>query len=447
MLDRECAEKIVQSIGGKENINDLQHCATRLRFQLNDASLVDINSLEEMKEVLRVINKGNYVQVVIGPAVGQMYKEIISLTGGEESKKVTPVKSDTSFVSKIFDILSGAFTPLLPCLAGVGILKAMLLLLAMLGIMSEEGDTYILLSSIQNAFFYFLPILLGFTLSRKLDVNPYIGATIGAALIEPTIINMAVDSINTSFLGIPIVSYNYSSTVFPVLIAIVLYSFIYKWLDRVIPKAIHIVVIPFVSLVVVVPLTFIVFGPIGIYVAQFIAEIIEQLMNFNALIAGAVIGALWLPLVLTGLHWALIPILFSNVALGGDPIFACASVSTFSVIGVATGAMLRTKDVELKGLLGAALVPAIFAGITEPVLYGLLVRYKRAMAYTLLISAVAGSVVAMFGVKAATIFWSIISLNVFTPVMGYLIGGAVAAVGGFLLVYLLGFENKEEEIN
>lgn len=447
MINKESAEKIVELVGGKENIVALQHCATRLRLQLNDTALAKTGELEEMQDVLKIIDNGGQYQIVIGPAVAQMYELIANVIGKIEqtNNKKAAEAQKKNIVAGLFDILSGAFTPLLPCLAGVGMLKALILLLSMTGLCNESNQTYIILSAIQNSFFYFLPIFLGFTLSKKLEVNPYIGAVIGAALLEPTFINMAVDNIEGNFIGIPVLPFNYSSTVFPVLIAIALYSVLYKFLDKIVPKVFHIIVVPFLCILIIVPLTLIIFGPIGVYAGQFIADAISQLINFNAVIAGAIIGFIWIPIVIMGLHWAIIPICISNIAAGGDPILAIASACTFTTIGIAAGTVVRSKDAELRGVLVSGLIPAIFAGITEPILYGLLIRYKRTLALSMIISSVAGALIALFGCEASGTFWSIFTWNTYRPFAGYIIAGLGAVAGAFLLIFLTGYKSRKEE--
>ncbi|SBH12832.1 PTS transporter subunit EIIC [Klebsiella variicola] len=439
---------LIDLIGGGGNIESLTHCATRLRFKIKDESKLNIQGLEELPEVLKVINSAGQFQIVIGPDVSHVYDSIIhriqkipSLNEGKDNAK------KNNIINSIFDLTSGAFTPLLPCLACAGMLKALVLLLAMTGFVGKSSDSYIVLSAIQNSFFYFLPILLGVTLGYKLNVNPYISGMIGAALLEPTFITKALEKGTFDFFGAPILALNYSSSVFPIIISIILYAGLYKILNRIIPKTMHIIFVPFLSVLIVVPLTFLFFGPFGIYVGKFLASGITALLDFNRIIAGLIMGFIWIPVLLLGLHWAIIPIAISNIASGGDPIFAIATACTFSTIGAALGFLLKTKGTSLKrrGVVIAGLIPAILAGITEPILYSILLQYRKLLFITMTASAIGSGIIAFSGVLASSVFWSIFTLHTYSPVIGYITGGGVATIFAFLAALLMNYEDISEK--
>ncbi|MCM5775238.1 MULTISPECIES: PTS transporter subunit EIIC [Klebsiella pneumoniae complex] len=444
-MNNENMSLLIEFVGGSNNIASLTHCATRLRFQIKDDARVNVSGLENIPEVLKVINCGGQLQVVIGPLVAQVYNSITHRTGTIQSETDYGGKvKKQSLVNRIFDIISGAFTPLLPCLACAGMLKALALLLAMTGLIAETSDSYRVLSAIQNAFFYFLPILLGVTLGNKLNVNPYIAGTIGAALLEPTFINKALESGSFDFFGLPILAFNYSSSVFPIMIAITLYAGLYRFLDRNVPKSLNIILVPFLCVLIIVPLTLLIFGPFGIYVGQFLANGITDLLNFNRIIAGVMMGAIWIPVVLLGLHWAIIPIAISNIANGGDPIFAIATACTFSTIGAVLGFLVKTRGTSLKvrGVAVAGLLPAILAGITEPLLYGILLQYRKLLFIAMASSAVGAGIIASFGALASGTFWSIFTLHTYFPFISYITGGITAVVFAFLAALFLNYEDK-----
>ncbi|PFO08364.1 PTS beta-glucoside transporter subunit EIIBCA [Bacillus sp. AFS076308] len=349
-------------------------------------------------------------------------------------------------MNKILGAISGSFAPILGVLAGSGLISALISILTTLGWLSPKSGTYAILGAAGHAIFYFFPVFLGITLALKLGANGYVGGAIGAALLEPHFTDLvASHAQNVNFLGIPVILASYSSTVFPILIAVSIYSVLDKFLKKVIYKDLQMFVNPLISLLVIVPLTVLIFGPFGTYVGGALAVVIKLLSSTSGMLTGAVMGAAWSFLTILGLHWAVIPIFIANLAAGGDPLSPMIAAAPFAQIGLGLGVFFKTKDKDLKTLAASGLVPGALAGTTEIITYGILVRYKRTMLIVAIAGAIGGAINGMFGVKGtAFALPSFLSVPVFTPIGLYLIGTLTALVIAMVLTLILGYEGKSD---
>jgi beta-glucoside PTS system EIICBA component len=356
-------------------------------------------------------------------------------------------KKDT-VLNKILGAIGGSFGPILGVLAGSGLLSALLAVLTMLGWMSKDGGTYAILSAAGHAIFYFFPIFLGITLAIKLGANAYVGGTIGAALLEPHYTELIANGVKSvDFIGIPVIVLSYSSTVFPILIAVSIYAVLDKFLKKVIYKDIQMFINPLISLIVIVPLTLLIFGPFGTYVGEGLGMGIEFLSSKSGLITGAILGAAWSFLTILGLHWAVIPIAIANLASGGDPIIPMAAAAPFAQVGLGIGVFLKTKDKGLKTVAGSGIIPGALAGTTELITYGILVRYKRSMVIVAIAGAVGGAINGTLGLKMTTfVLPSFLSIPAFSPMGPYVIGVLVALVLGVVLTLIFGYEDKNSKV-
>ncbi len=439
------AKKIVELVGGEQNISGVVHCATRLRFSLKDKTKADKTSLQNLDGVLSVVESGGQFQVVIGSHVSEVYKEITKIANvGMASDSSDAPKG--SIGSRIFEVISRSFSPLLGPLAGAGMLKAVLTILTMTGLLSTESGTYFILSAAGNAVFYFLPIFLGITLATKLGANPYVGGTIGAALLEPNFTGLTQTGDISSFIGIPVVLFDYSSSVFPIFIAVSIYAVLEKYLKKIIHRDLQMFLVPMLSLAIIIPLTVIAFGPFGVYVGNAIGAGIDFLSTKSGVLTGAIVGAGWTFLTLFGLHWGLVPILLDQLAHGGSPIFAMLAASPLAQAGLALGVFLRTRDKGLKTLSGSTLVPALLSGVTEPVLYGIMMRYKKTILYVTIAAAIGGAINGMLGTKALVYaFPSVLSIPAFSPMVIHSLAIGIAFVGAMVLTLLFGFDDKKKK--
>ncbi|SIR55726.1 PTS system, beta-glucosides-specific IIC component [Peribacillus simplex] len=442
---KKLAEEIIYFVGGEENIKNVVHCATRLRFNLHDNKKAGKEKLENLDGVLSVVVNSGQFQVVIGSNVSEVFKEIQSAVNIDGEGTTRPSKQKVNIIEKVFEVISGSFSPLLGALAGAGMLRALIALLTMTGILSTDSGTYTILLAAGNAIFYFLPIFLGITISTKLDANPYVGGMIGATLLEPNFTGLLENRGDmTDFLDIPVVLMDYSSSVFPAFIAITIYALLNRYLKKIIHKDLQMFMLPMLALIIIVPLTTIAFGPIGVYIANSIGTFINFLYAETGVVTGAILGGSWTFLTLFGIHTGFTPFILENVAIGGDPILALVSASVFAQIGLAFGVFLKTKDKKLKALAGSTLMPGLFSGITEPILYGLALRYKRGLIYIAIAGIIGGGVSGLLGaVATAYAFPSMLSVPIYSPLISYVIAMFLAFAVSAGLTIVLGFEDKK----
>ena len=440
MFEKE-AKEILTLVGGSNNINSLVHCATRLRFELKDNGKADKTALEELSYVLSVVVSGGQFQVVIGPKVSSYYEEIL---------KIANLKKDTekSGNMSILKIISGAFSPLIPIMAGAGMVKALLTVLAEFGIMSDASATYAVLSAAGNAVFYFMPIFLGITLSKQFGANAYVGGALGAALLEPSFTAL-IGQQGTNFLGIPLTAVDYATTIFPIFIISFIYAYLDKFLKKVIKQELQMFLLSLFCIIVLVPLAALVFGPFGTTIGNVISAIVMKLFDFSGIVAGVILGATYPFLTMLGLHWGFTPITLQNITeFGGDVVEGAAACCVYAEIGIAIGAYLKgKKHSKIKEIAGPTLLTGFLAGVTEPILYGIIMRYKRLMVIVAIAGGVGGAINGLFGVTLdAFVFHNVFSIAMLTysPFFPFLLGVAAALATGVTLTYFWGITNDDK---
>lgn len=440
------AEEIIKLVGGKDNVVSLVHCATRLRFKLKNTSVANKAELEKMKDVLSVVNSGGQYQVVIGNKVSDYFDTITKKLGLKDNSSDEKGEK-VSIISMIFETISGAFSPLIPALAGAGMVKALLTVLTSFGWMSDTTTTYAILSAAGNGVFYLLPVFLGITLAKKLGGNMFVGGAIGAALLDPSYTGLIGSEGIVDFLGITVTPIDYASSVFPIFVSIFIYYWVDKLLKKIILKDLQLFLVPMFSLLIMVPLTVILFGPFGTTVGNVISNAVMWLIDKSHILAGIVLGAGMPFLAVFGLHWGFTPITLQNLATtGGDPIEGAAVAAVFAQIGIALGLFLKSrKHTELRSLTGSTAITGILAGVTEPIIYGVILRYRRTIPILAIAGGIGGAICGAFGVTCnAYVFHNIFSAPVYTPFLGYVLGVGTALVLGTILAYFFGL--KEEEI-
>lgn len=410
------AADIVKNVGGKENVNSLAHCITRLRFKLKDESKANTDVLKAMDGVVTVVQSGGQYQVVIGQHVGEVYDEILSSqgiqgAGGQDVEEDdTPKKPLDMFV----DTVSGIFTPVLGVLAASGMLKGMLALLTAFGIVESGGGTYQILNVLSDAFFYFLPIFLGYTASKKFRMNSeFTAMAIGAALVYPSlsqimggetlydVLNGTIfeSRIHVEFLGLPVILMNYASSVIPIILAVWVAAKVEKFFLGIMPTIFKSFGVPFFTLLIMIPLTLLVVGPVATWLGQAVGAFATGIFAISPLLAGLFIGGFWQVFVMFGLHWGLVPIMIQNIVIfGADPVVITMFGTTFAQIGVVLAIILRTKDQKLKSIAIPGFISGIF-GVTEPAIYGVTLPRKKYFIISCIGGAIGGALVALLGVK------------------------------------------------
>lgn len=437
MLEKE-AKELLALVGGKENVNQLVHCATRLRFELKDEGLAKKKEIEAKPYVLSVVISGGQYQIVIGPKVTEYFAALMQLLNLDENKKTGEDKQKISLLK----VISGAFSPLIPLLAGAGMIKALLMVLVEFGLLSDASSTYAILSAAGNSVFYFMPIFLGITLSKQFGGNMYVGGAIGAAMLEPSFTGL-IGQEGVNFLGISVVPVDYATTVFPIFIISFVYAFLDKQLRKIVKQELQMFLVPMICLLVLVPMAILVFGPFGTTIGNLVSSFISMLFEFSNLLAGLVLGATYPFLTILGLHRGFTPITLQNLSqFGGDVLEGAAVCCVYAEIGIAIGAYLKgRKGSKIREIAGPTILTGFLAGVTEPILYGIVMRYKRLMAIVAIAGGVGGAINGLFHVTMnAYVFHNLFSVAMMTysPFVPFLIGCAAALATGLLLTYFWG---------
>lgn len=450
------SKEILQEVGGAENVSNVTYCATRLRLKLKDQTIVDDEKVKNIEGVVNVVNKAGQYQLLIGTEVPKLYDEFEALVKGDSGANVESDSSEQSngVINSIFSAISAIFAPLLPALAGSGVLRGLVILCVQLGLLSEESGTYAILNVASMTVFYFLPVLLALTSARRFGASPYISAIIGASLIHPEFIDLMGDIGNgatTEFFNIPVVLMNYNSTVVPIILSIWAFSYLYKFLDNHVTENLKLVVIPLVSIAIMVPLTVIVIGPIGVYSGEFIANVVNWLIERSSILTGVLVGGGWSVLVSLGIHWAVNPIMINNVSTYGfDYIVPFTFACNFAVIGTAFGVYFKAKDKKIRGFSLTGIVTIALSAIIEPTLFGMLVKNKKLFLAQIIGGAVGGAYLGLMNVvTTAFVFGSVTTFPAFVSdqssnfvhaMIGLAISLVVSAILGFI------FTSKEEKL-
>lgn len=449
------AKEVLELVGGEQNVNSLVHCATRLRFTLKDKSKANTAKLLKTDGVITVKESGGQYQVVIGNNVPEVFAEIGKISNLTKDAKKSSAKSEEkgNIFGRAVDIVSSIFAPLLGVMAGAGILKGLLLIAVNFGWLVNTSTTYTIFYAAADSLFYFLPVLLAVTTARKFGGNIFVALTIAGALIYPTIVALKATPPEggVDFLGIPVTMMSYSSTVVPIILSIFVMSKIEKFLTSKIHDSVKNFVVPFILLVIMVPVTLIVFGPIGVSAGNAVAKAMVAAFAFNPILAGAIMGASWQLLVMFGIHWGLVPVFINNIAVHGrDGVKPSATASVFAQTGAMVGVMLKTKNKQLRTLAGSAAITGLF-GITEPGIYGVTLPLKKPFIAGIIGAAFGGGIIGWAGTNAfASGAPGLLTLPIFygpggEGFTGLIIGIVVAFLVSAGLTYVLGFEDPVEE--
>lgn len=403
------AKVIIQNVGGKGNILSVEHCFTRLRFRLKDVEKANQEILRNTEGVVNVLISGGQFQIVIGTHVPDVYEVVL------KAAHLNQNQADDGEGQKkgLVDTISGVFMPAIGLLCACGIAKGLLVLLTTLGVLSSESGTYQILYAIGDCIFYFFPVILGYTAAKKFRCNEVIGIAIGCTLIYPTIISvMSGEPISTLFAGtvlesqifmtflkIPVILNNYSSTVIPVILAVWFASKIERKLKEHCPAVVKSFMVPLLTLVITVPVTFLVIGPVATWISNIIGQITVMLFNLSPIIFGLFVGAFWQVFVIFGVHQGMIPIVLNNLAtLGYDVIFAATVAGCFTQVAVLAAIILKTKNKNLRTTSLSALFSGIF-GITEPAIYGVTLPLKMPFVISCIASGIGGAIAVAGGTR------------------------------------------------
>ena len=459
------ARIIIQNVGGKSNIISLTHCITRLRFKLKDESKAQTDVLKDTDGIVTVIQSGGQYMVVIGNHVPQVYDAVCAVGhitpggavnedgsaiegGGDAPKTKEKFNPINAFVS----IVTSVFTPWLGVLAACGIVKGLVALFVALGVMDGAGSTYNILYSLGDCFFYFMPILLAYTASKKFGLPEFEGMIIGAAMIYPYLLGSSTN-VHDSLFMIPVTmpsSGDYTSSVIPIICAVAFAAWFEKLYSKYIPDTIKMFAVPLITCIVTFALTLWIIGPIAAGAGDLLGVFFNWLANFNGILLGAVVGDLWQVLVMFGLHWALIPLMLNNMAVQGfDTAMVGMFGTTFAQVGAVAAIWIKTKNKKTKSLCAPAFISAI-AGVTEPAIYGITLPKKTPFYITCVVAAVVGGLLMAFGVTSYTsaglgVFGYTAYINTMTNDISGMIWAIVLSLVSVAAAFVLTFLTYHDE--
>ena len=449
------AQDILKNLGGKDNVKEVSHCMTRLRFKLNNTSKANKDIISKIEGVISVVEGMGQFQVVIGNKVTKVYDEMIKLVP-ESGVSNSESTEKQSFGNTLLSTLSGIFVPIVPAIAGSGMIKGILAIWVIYytnkyAIDVKQYQSYIILNSLSDAIFYFLPIFLAFTAAKVFKTSQVLSMIIGATLCYPAFTALMTGKEAVAFLGLPLTKAPYTSSVIPIIIAVFVLSYVEKFFETYIPEVLKIIMVPTCVLLVMLPATILLFGPIGIYLGGAISFTYKSIYIFSPVLCGGFIGGLWCVLVIFGAHKALVPIGINDIAqTGRQNILAFAGAANFSQAGAALGVFFKTKNKQLKTISMSGSITALF-GITEPAIYGANLRLKKPMVCAVICGAVGGGVMGLGGSYGnAFANQGILTIPVYAsagkiPFLSYLGGCAIAFFGSAILTYLVGFEDIKNE--
>ncbi|EGT5683522.1 PTS beta-glucoside transporter subunit IIABC [Cronobacter turicensis] len=453
------AQDILARVGGKENISSVIHCATRLRFRLKDNGKADAQGLKAHPGVIMVVESGGQFQVVIGNHVHDVWLAVCREAGiAEDATPAADEAPSGSLLARLIDIVSGIFTPFIGVLAASGILKGFLAIAVVCGWLNTSNATYKIWFAASDALFFFFPLVLGYTAGKKFGGNPFITMTIGGALTHPTMIaafqaSQQAGALTETFLGVPVIWFNYSASVIPIIFAAWVSCWLEKQGNRLLPAAVKNFFTPLLCLGVTVPLTFLIIGPVATWLSQMLANGYQFIYAFAPWLAGAAAGALWQVCVIFGLHWGLVPLMVNNLAvLGQDSLLPMLLPAIMGQVGAALAIFLRSRDARQKTLAGSSVTAGIF-GITEPAVYGVNLPLRRPFIFGCVAGAVGGAIVGFshshvysFGFASAfTLAQMIPPGGVDATLWGGVLGTLTALVLACGLTLVAGLPGRTEE--
>lgn len=456
----EIANRIIDLVGGPTNIKSVVHCMTRLRFNLNDTSKANRKDLDKLDKVMGIAEQGGQFQVIIGNEVADVYSAIINQLEGLKGKNSIKIsnkdseKKEKNKFSRALDIIAGCFTPILPGFIGAGMLKSIAVLLTTFNIITDTSGTYTILNVMGDGIFYFLPLALAVTTSRKFKTSEFLGFAVMAAMMHNNIYDLLSAGQNSvDFIGMNIPLQSYASTVIPAILTIWIMSYIERFLKKYTPKILSTILVPTITMMIVIPLGFKFIGPLGGYIGNGIGDIINWLFNTSGLLTGIILGGTIQALVIGGMHYGIIPIMINNFSMYGvEYLTPITFMGVMGQAGANLAVMVKTKNKSFKSICASSFVSCLL-GITEPTIYGVTLRLKRPFIAGMIGGAVGGGIVG--SVRAVSYVPGVSGLQGLPSFAGetfiYVVIGIITSIlVGFVSGMLLGFEDiksdEEEEV-
>ncbi len=464
--NRKIAQDVLEAVGGSANVAHAAHCMTRLRLNLKDDSIPDDEKVKKIPGVLGVARSGGQYQVIIGQNVPKVYKEVLTMgvsavaagAGGADGDKPREKLTLKGVGMNILNYLAGSLTPLIPILIGAAMFKTILSIFGpdMLGLFSAESDLFKLFDFVYDAGFYFLPIYVGYTAASKIGASPILGMFMGGILLTPDFMAMAAAEEVTKFtvFGIPAYLTDYSQSVIPIILSVWAMSYVEKFLKKHIPDALSTIFVPFLTILIMLPISLCLLAPLGAYVGLYVSTALISFGNVGGFIAVAVIAAIWEFLVMSGMHVVMVVTVLNIYMTTGYetviwPAALCATAATF---GIALGAFLRIRDKEEKSLSLGYFISGIVGGVTEPALYGIGLKYKKPLIALMIGGAAGGLYVGlthsyMYGL-GATNFLMILSFSGSSTAnfINGTIGCIISLLAAAAATYMIGFDRNDPAV-
>lgn len=458
--NKKIAEEVLAAVGGKENVTNVTHCMTRLRFTLKDQSVPDQEAIKKLDGVIGVVVAGGQFQIIVGQNVPKVYAEVCKIGGFAQQESIDenldgPKEKLTlkKAGKNIMDYLAGTMTQLIPIMIAAAMFKTVYVLFGpdILGWIGADSDLYILMDALYNAGFYFMPIYIGYAAAKKLGVSPMLGMFMGGILICPGILDVVAAGEPFTVYGIPMRLVDYSSSVMPIIICVWLLSYVEKFFKKFVPDTLSTIFVPFLTMAVMVPVALCVAAPVGQFVGDYVGAFLNGMAAHGGILANVIIAALWEFLVMTGMHQVILIPGIMNL-LAGNPdscVMVVAAMATWAAFGMALGAFFRLKDKKEKALAGGYFISGFVGGVTEPVLYGIGMKYKRPF----ICLAIGGALGGLYcGITHVTVY--LLGATNFLSVLGYVAGGTANFVNSIIaaliamlstaaLTYFFGFDKND----
>lgn len=446
-------QAILKAIGSKDNVSFVTHCMTRLRMNLKDEGLVDVEAVKKIPEVLGCQFSGEQFQIIIGPEVSEVYQAFLKYSGFQQQDADTEGEkkpfSWQDIPTKIMDAVIGSITPIFPVISAAGIIKLLAALLgpSMLGLLPADSDLIVLLTFVGDTGFYYFPVYVAWSAAKKFNTNIPIAMVLGAVMLHPSLVQIVADGTPFKVFGIPMGLVNYTSQFLPSVLSVWILSYVHRLFDRISPKFLKIILVPTCSLLVMLPVTLCFVGPLGNLIGQGIAGALVWLNGVIGPVAVGLVGGLWYFLVAAGMHQALAPIAFQNMAsIGYDSIIAVGAITgTYAIMGLSVSYFLRCPK-EDRPIAGTNAVTCVVGGISEPTIFSVLLRYRSAMISLFCGGFVGGMTGSLLHAKvyffSSTNFLAGISFGV-DLIPGLIACGAAFATS-LVIGVMLNFKNEKE---
>jgi PTS system beta-glucosides-specific IIC component len=445
------SKTILKNVGGKENIEFLTHCLTRLRLNVKDKSLVKDEEIRNIQGLIGVQWNGDQLQVIFGNHVEDVYRVFCDVAGMENAKEnhvdedLGDVKHDFKYYIQYF---ASFFQPVIPALIATALIGCVMTLLSTLGLVSTESTTYQILSAVGDTAMTFLPLLIAVSVAKKVGCNEFVALALVAITVNPTITSLLNSGDKITLFGLPVTTITYTNQVIPAILAVLCYAFLEKRIRKLLPKALQIFSATF-AVFFTITLTFIVFGPLGYYVGSVMATVLNFINSLAPWLVSGIVGALCPFLIMFGMHWAIVPVAFQNIATFGydallTPGFLVYNIN-MGVVGIAIG--LRSKNKETKEIALSAGVSGL-AGISEPSLFGVCLRFKMAMAAVVIGSFVGGCYLGITNISSTTWAPALLAIASYfgdstASMINACIGCLIGAVVTFVIAFLFGVKDEE----